>query len=325
MTNHSFDLLINNCKKALVIGIGGGGDVIGSIPTAYYIKKILRKEVILGSLTWERWFVDPSPGPRSLEELEDIEILSCSTGLASFSTKIRGRNFLQASYVAEVLNEKVLLVDITGGVVNVLKGLLNTLKQLDIDLVVGVDVGGDVIARGNEQGLRSPLADSLMLAVLAKLKTDYKISSIVGFFGFGSDGELKQEEILKYLSEIAANGGYIGAKGLSFEEVEIMEKIMIKAITEASKIPVDAFKGVFGERTIRKGKRQVFQSILSTLTFYLAPEVVFKLSPLAQAIKDSTSLKNANKQLHDIGVKMTELDYEIEMEKQQNKKEKNFS
>ena len=316
MNNTSFDHLVMNCKKALVVGIGGGGDVIGSIPTVYYIKNILGKEVILGSLTWERWFLDPLPGPRSLEELEDVEILSCSTGLASSSTQISGRNFLQASYVVEVLNEKVLLIDITGGVVNVLKGLLDTLKQLNIDLVVGIDVGGDVIARGKEPGLRSPLADSLMLAILAKLKTVYKIPSVVGFFGFGSDGELKQEELLKYLSEIAAKGGYLGAKGLSFEEVELMEKIMIKAKTEASKIPVDAFKGVFGERAIRKGKRHVFQSILSTLTFYLDPRVVFELSPLAQALKDSNSLKKANEQLHKIGIKMTELDYEIELEKQ---------
>ena len=317
MANLSFNRLIINCKNALVVGIGGGGDVIGSIPTAYYIENILGKKVILGSLTWERWLVDPSPGPRSLEELENVEILSCSTGFASSSTQIRGRNFLQASFVAEVLNEKVLLIDITGGVVNVLKGLFDALKRLDISLVVGVDVGGDVIARGNEPGLRSPLADSLMLAVLAKLKTDYKIPSVVGFFGFGSDGELKQEELLKYLSEISAKGGYLGAKGLSFEEVELMEKIMIKAKTEASKVPIDAFKGFFGERAIRKGKRQVFQSILSTLTFYLDPQVVFELSPLAQALKDSTSLKKANEQLHKIGIKMTELDYEIELEKQQ--------
>ena len=40
---------------------------------------------------------------------------------------------------------------------------------MNTDLLVGIDVGGDSLAEGHEPGLRSPLADSIMLAAWAEL------------------------------------------------------------------------------------------------------------------------------------------------------------
>ena len=62
-----------------------------------------------------------------------------------------------------------MLVDINGGVKGVVDGLETAMKQLNTDLLVGIDVGGDSLAQGHEPGLRSPLADSIMLAAFAEL------------------------------------------------------------------------------------------------------------------------------------------------------------
>ena len=72
------------------------------------------------------------------------------------------------SKMAAVIGQEVLLIDINGGVTGVVDGLETAMKELDADLLVGIDVGGDSLAQGSEPGLRSPLADSIMLAAFAE-------------------------------------------------------------------------------------------------------------------------------------------------------------
>ena len=72
--------------------------------------------------------------------------------------------------MAEVIGQEVLLVDINGGVNGVVAGLEAAMKEFGADLLVGLDVGGDSLAQGQEPGLRSPLADSIMLAAIAELE-----------------------------------------------------------------------------------------------------------------------------------------------------------
>ncbi|MBS7247079.1 MAG: DUF1152 domain-containing protein, partial [Candidatus Freyarchaeota archaeon] len=54
----SLERLAESAKKALVLGIGGGGDVLGAFPTGRYLE-LLGVEVILGGVGWERIVYDP--------------------------------------------------------------------------------------------------------------------------------------------------------------------------------------------------------------------------------------------------------------------------
>ena len=47
---------------------------------------------------------------------------------------------------------------------SVADALADAARQLGCDLVVLLDVGGDVLAHGDEAGLASPLADAVLLA-----------------------------------------------------------------------------------------------------------------------------------------------------------------
>ena len=82
-----------------------------------------------------------------------------------------------------------MLVDINGGVKGVVEGLEGAIEEFNTDLLVGLDVGGDSLAQGTEPGLRSPLADSIMLAAFAELERRGH-RTLWGVFGYGSDGEL---------------------------------------------------------------------------------------------------------------------------------------
>ena len=58
----SLEVLVKESSYALVLGIGGGGDVVGTLPTSRYLRW-LGIRTLVGGLTWERWVNDPEPGP----------------------------------------------------------------------------------------------------------------------------------------------------------------------------------------------------------------------------------------------------------------------
>ena len=128
------------------------------------------------------------------------------------------------------------------------------IEELQTDLLVGIDVGGDSLAEGTEPGLRSPLADSIMLAAFAELeKRGHRM--LWGVFGYGSDGELTVDEIEAALSKLAGAGGLLGAWSLTPKTAAELEEAIKTVPTEASAIPVQGFRGASGEDKIRGGSQ----------------------------------------------------------------------
>jgi hypothetical protein len=73
---------------------------------------------------------------------------------------------------------------------------------------------------------------------------------------------------------------------------------------------VECFRGAWGIKAIRDGRRTLKLTPLTTLTFFMAPEKLYEaLSRPAQAVRESTSLEEANNALHGLGI-YTELDFE---------------
>ncbi|RLG60245.1 hypothetical protein DRN86_03000 [Candidatus Geothermarchaeota archaeon] len=292
-------------KRALVIGVGGGGDVLSTLPTYRYLRSLGLNDVLLGGVAWERVVVDPKPGPRSLDEITGVKKISETVGLIGKESRTIDGVVLQAARLSGFLRRRMVVIDLNKGVRGVVRGLSEAVEKLGIDLVIGVDGGGDILAKGDEKGLSSPLADSIMLAALAQIN----VPSVIGVFGFGSDGELRQEELLRRLSEVASIGGYLGAIGLSPDDVELLRRASKHVFSEASFLPVLAANGKIGEVSIREGTRRVFLSMFSTITFYLDAKKLFSISPLARAIRDTRSIFEANKILNKMGL-FTELDFE---------------
>ena len=304
----SLEDIIRGSKHALVIGVGGGGDVAGALAAARFFE-FSGLRFTLGGLSWERNVYDPIPGPRKLEESKNIKALHEFAWLAnSLSQTSTGVPFAEAR-MAQAIEREVLLVDINGGVKGVVGGLETAMNNLGADLLVGLDVGGDSLAQGHEPGLRSPLADSIMLAAMAELASR-GYSTIWGVFGFGSDGELTVDEIELALSKIGAAGGLLGAWSLTPKIAAELERIIQTVPTEASAIPVQCFGGAWGLRDIRRGERQVKLTPLTALTFFMSTRILYDtLARPAQAVRQSVSLDHANDALHAIGIR-TELDYE---------------
>src|SRR5579864_3037904 len=105
------ELLLRRSRRPLVIGMGGGGDVVGALATAEMSRHYDGAEPILGGLAWERRPIDPLPGPRSVNEIENAEELAPGIVLANDQTRVRERHVRFAeSRMAEFLGEPTILI-----------------------------------------------------------------------------------------------------------------------------------------------------------------------------------------------------------------------
>ena len=306
----SLEDILRASSHALVIGVGGGGDVVGALAAARFLE-FCGLRCTLGGLSWERLIYDPIPGPRKLDEVRNVRALHRYAWMAGAESQTStGVPFAEAR-MAEVLGTEILLIDINGGVQGAVAGMEAAIEEFQTDLLVGLDVGGDSLAQGHEPGLRSPLADSIMLAAYVELeKRGHRV--LWGFFGYGSDGELSIDEIDLALNKIAAAGGWLGACSLTPKIAAELEEVVKRVPTEASSLPLKCFRGAWGETQIRGGERSVKLTPLTALTFFLSATAVFEtLSKPAQAVRASTSLEQANAALGALGIK-TELDLERE-------------
>jgi hypothetical protein len=304
----SLEDLLHAAKRALVIGVGGGGDIVGALAAARYLE-FSGLACVLGGLSWERFVFDPVPGPRRLSEVENVRVLHPHAWLANPRSRTRTGVYFAESKMAAFVGGEVLLIDISGGVTGTVAAIESAVKEFNSDLIVGLDVGGDSLARGDEPGLRSPLADSVMLAAFVALERR-GYATLWGVFGYGSDGELTVDQIEAALSKVGAAGGLLGGCLLTPKVAAEIEEAIKTVPTEASAIPVQCFRGAWGESRIRGGQRSVKMTPLTALTFFVSATTLFEVLSLpAQAVFDSASLEQANDALHAIGVR-SELDLE---------------
>src|SRR4051812_22575019 len=78
-------------KRPLIIGIGGGGDVVGALGVAEHCRLFHGANPIVGGVAWERAPIDPEPGPRPAREIDNALVLAPGVLAASGDTVIRDR------------------------------------------------------------------------------------------------------------------------------------------------------------------------------------------------------------------------------------------
>lgn len=305
------ETLLRAARRPLVLGIGGGGDVVGALATAEAARIYDGAQPVLGGVTWERTPIDPLPGPRRADEIAGAEAVATGILAAGPDTRVRetGTPFAE-SRMAAFLGERTLLIDPTIGPRALAAGIAETADRFACDLLVFVDVGGDALARGGEPGLGSPLCDALLLAAAAVLQRSGR-PVLGGIFGAGCDGELTLAEVAARLAELGRAGGLAGARGLTEPVAARLEAAMEHVVTEASAQAVRAFRGEIGRTSIRGGRRTLELNPAAATTAYFDAAIAYeRVAPLARAVVDAGSLEEANASLNRLGVR-TELDAEL--------------
>lgn len=219
-------------KRALILGIGGGGDVIQGIPVARLLRQLGLEKVYLGGVACSWWTPDGNPlsqtwgtavmGPTvyDVQDLSPVESIEPQIVEVTAETSLNGRVPCEAALADTLPGDVIFVAGLTGGS----QGLGDSLKELvareQIDLVVGVDIGSDTFFDGhNSMPAKTSLVDFISMGALLEL--DCPI--FYGVAGYGADGEMPLEELDERVQRVMAAGGYLGAHGLTQGDVGAME------------------------------------------------------------------------------------------------------
>jgi hypothetical protein len=291
------------------VGIGGGGDVVGTLAAAG-VAAAGGTPSVLGGLTWERRPIDPLPGPRRLDEVTGVRVLHPAVALAGPEASGPGGFRFAEGRMAELLGEPTVLVDPNAGPGTIAAGLAHACAELECDVVVLLDVGGDALAYGDEPGLASPLADAVVLATAPALAVS-GLTVLGAVFGSGCDAELTPAEVAARLDEVAAAGGALGDHELDAATLERLAAAVAAVPTEASAMALRCARGETGRAPIREGRRTVPLTPEGGRVFFFDPEVAMaSAARLAQAVRGARDLDGAHAILQGLGVARTELGYE---------------
>ena len=239
---------------------------------------------------------------------------------------IKGYKHIEADLI-KLVEAPIITISINAGFRKTFQGVKQFVKKEKIDLVIGIDVGGDVLLKGDESTVRSPICDAIILAVLAHLPDTY-----LGVIGLGADGELPLSDFIKRFELIKKEQGFIGCRNFSNRWWINLKNIIDQAKTESSRALVsEIIKHPEKEReltalTINRNKainqldnfkitkidlrsktRIGELSILTCLFFFFKPKVVYRLNLYSWYIERFASVWSLRKEMNRRGL-TTEID-----------------
>jgi hypothetical protein len=185
--------------RALYVAAGGGGDAIGALLVAAVQNSDDRPAVLTWS--WDRLVVNPLPGPREPSRFRHLVPYGRHNWRLTAALEEVWPGTSPLPRLIQTLPATLFLLDPRYGVAGVRRQVAELVTMLQVDRVVVVDVGGDVLAVGTEPELRSPLGDAMVLAACAELP----VSASVIVTGPGLDGELSEAYVLNALAELDAS------------------------------------------------------------------------------------------------------------------------
>ncbi|MGW0030327.1 DUF1152 domain-containing protein [Streptomyces sp. NPDC003314] len=273
--------------KRLLIAAGGGGDAI----TAAMVHAALYGQdapALVLTYAWERLVVDPVPGPRGAADFTGT--LAPAPGL----TLITPRTVPKAPAgsllprLAARLRPALGLLDPYGGTLGLARQIGAAARWCGADRIDLVDVGGDIVARGDEPTLRSPLGDALALAACAATG----IPTTVYVAGPGLDNEVPLPLLMPRLGEPALT--------LAPEDTEGVLAVFDWHPSEAGAVLVAAARGARGVCGTRDAPRPLVLDDSARQVHRLTCEEALRLNPLAGALERCSNLEAAEEASYEV-------------------------
>jgi hypothetical protein len=280
------------------VAAGGGGDVIAA--WAVHASRSTDRPVI-ATFAWDRLIIDPLPGPRAAGDFDQLSRVDDLNYAITRATQPRPPAGSTLPRIAAELDALIVLLDPTDGAV----GLRNQLRALvatsNANSVEVIDVGGDVLARGDEPTLLSPLADSLALAAARDLDAPVTVRVI----GPGLDGELPTDLVLAYLRALG------GTRSDPLDPVTADRALgaLRWHPSEATALAVAAVLGIRGVAEIRDRGSLVSLDDTSAAAWVLDADRAVAHNLAAAQLTGTKSLLEAEEVVRDVCGR-SEIDYE---------------
>lgn len=190
---------LDGATRVLVAGAGGGFDVYGAVPL-YAALRRRGLDVVFGSLSFTN--LAEVRGRRPTAACVEVEPETPGPD-AYFPERSLARFFAQRGLDARVFAfEKA-------GVVQLREAYAQLIEELELDALVLVDGGTDILMRGDEHGLGTPVEDMTSLAAAADLELPRKSVCCIGF-GIDAFHGVRHTQFLENVAALSKSGGFWG-------------------------------------------------------------------------------------------------------------------
>jgi hypothetical protein len=267
----------------LYVAAGGGGDALA----AAILHSVIaggEEPAVIATLAWDRLIIDPLPGPRSIDSFEELEIHGPRTWRVTARTRAIPPAGSALPRLAGEISATLLILDPELGARGLAEQLADAVAIYRPEQVDIVDVGGDVVALGDERGVRSPLADCLILASCAERPVPVTVVVV----GPGIDGELAQDYVL---GRIAPTGHYL--RRLEASDFAPFSGTFRWHPSEATALWAAASAGARGVVEVRDGSVHLTMTERSADVYQSAHADIFETGRLAKHLAGTTSIAAA--------------------------------
>ena len=291
-------------KTAMVMGMGGGGDVILTVPIANYLSLLGVERIYVGGVSSQWW--NPSGGSKisnfvigpkvyDVSHLTDAETWAPNVCKVNGSSTAEGHRPAEAA-ISEVVPWETFIGGLTDGVTGLRDGLNQVIAEREVDLFVGADIGAHTFHDGNEV---SPPFTSLVSFMTLSALIQLNCSAVYGFAGYTCDAEMEIEELDERVGRIMRAGGFLGAYGLSQKDVEDFLRASKAFPDPILPLVAQAAQGDLGLKKIpvmAPWGRRAYLTPISAIYLFLDPGImVNEVTKGAEDLKDTRSMAEAER------------------------------
>ena len=271
----------------VIVAAGGGGDAVAAVMVGAALYGAGEPAVIL-TYAWDRLLVDPVPGPRGPGDFTGLRPLTPHVLAVPAAAEPVAPAGSTLPRLAAELPHTFALIDPHHGARGIARQVGELVDQLAPESVDLLDVGGDILARGDEPTLKSPLGDALTLAACCRV--DAPVRLLVA--GPGLDGEIPADVLRDRLGAPVAT--------LAPEHVEALGAVLDWHPSEATAMLAATARGVRGLCEVRGAGLAVPLTDEGPTVHEAGLEEALERNELARAVLDTTGLAEAERHSREI-------------------------
>jgi len=210
-----------SCKRILIAGAGGGFDVYAGLPLAHALWR-RGQTVHLANL--------------SFTNLAETDAAQITPSLYVVLPETIGPDYFPERALSQFLSSEGLPSTVHAfsrvGVRQLLVAYKALAEQLDLDAIVLVDGGTDLLMFGDESGLGTPIEDMTSLAAVGQLRIAHRHVACIGF-GIDAYHGVCHSHFLENVAALESDGAYHGAFSLPRSTAE--GALYVKAVEHAER------------------------------------------------------------------------------------------